>query len=211
MSARLARTAEGWWLVTPVGPIRLGLTAPTMARLLPDRAALDAAIQAGRKAAAAPRQAVPAGSLDLLSPVAAPVLSVAQMVNYPTGSTLAEPSVWSSRAASCGACELARRTGSPRKPHGNQGGRRDRHRRCGCSHRQRRLPCHRPPRTGAADHTRSAPLSHPTTHSPRPSPSPDCLNARKSSHGPAVVLACLAGRPRQFTQGYQTMSGHPSH
>jgi hypothetical protein len=109
MSARLARTAGGWWLVTPVGPIRLGLTAPTMARLLAGRAALDAAIQAGRKAAAAPRQAVPAGSLDLLSPVTAHVRSVAQMVNYPTGSTLAEPSVWSSWAASCGACELSAR------------------------------------------------------------------------------------------------------
>jgi hypothetical protein len=47
MSARLARTAEGWWLVTPADPIRLGLTAPTMARLLADRAALDAAIRAG--------------------------------------------------------------------------------------------------------------------------------------------------------------------
>ena len=32
MSACLARTAEGWCLVTPAGPIRLGLTAPTMAR-----------------------------------------------------------------------------------------------------------------------------------------------------------------------------------
>ena len=34
MSARLARTADGWWLVTPAGLIRLGLTAPTTAALL---------------------------------------------------------------------------------------------------------------------------------------------------------------------------------
>jgi 2-keto-4-pentenoate hydratase/2-oxohepta-3-ene-1,7-dioic acid hydratase in catechol pathway len=83
MSARLARTADGWWLVTPAGLVRLGLTAPTTAALLADRAALDTAIEAGRKAVAAdPRQAVPAGSLDLLSPVTAPARIVAQAVNY---------------------------------------------------------------------------------------------------------------------------------
>ena len=73
MNARLARTADGWWLVTPAGLIRLGLTAPTTAALLADRPALDTAAETARLAAAAnPHEAVPAGSLDLLSPVTAP-------------------------------------------------------------------------------------------------------------------------------------------
>ena len=83
MSANLARTADGWWLVTPAGLIPLGLTAPTTAALLADRPALDAAVETARLAAAAdPHEAVPAGSLDLLSPVTAPARIVAQMVNY---------------------------------------------------------------------------------------------------------------------------------
>ena len=53
MSARLGRTADGWWLVTPAGLIRLGLTAPTTAALLAGRAALDTAIETARLAAAA--------------------------------------------------------------------------------------------------------------------------------------------------------------
>ena len=53
MSARLARTADGWWLVTPAGLIPLGLTAPTTAALLADRAALDAAVETARLAVAA--------------------------------------------------------------------------------------------------------------------------------------------------------------
>ena len=84
MSARLARTADGWWLVTPAwrNP-GLGLTAPTTAALLADRPALDTAVETARLAAAAnPHEAVPAGSLDLLSPVTAPARIVAQMVNY---------------------------------------------------------------------------------------------------------------------------------
>jgi 2-keto-4-pentenoate hydratase/2-oxohepta-3-ene-1,7-dioic acid hydratase in catechol pathway len=83
MSARLARTADGWWLVAPAGLVRLGLTAPTTAALLADRPALDAAVETARLAAAAePHEAVPAGSLDLLSPVTAPARIVAQAVNY---------------------------------------------------------------------------------------------------------------------------------
>ena len=83
MSARLARTADGWWLAAPAGLVRLGLTAPTTAALLADRAALEAAAETARLAAAAePHQAVPAGSLDLLSPVTAPARIVAQAVNY---------------------------------------------------------------------------------------------------------------------------------
>jgi 2-keto-4-pentenoate hydratase/2-oxohepta-3-ene-1,7-dioic acid hydratase in catechol pathway len=80
MSARLARTADGWWAVTPAGLVRLGLPAATTAGLLADRAALAAAIDAAHAAAA--RDAVPADSVDLLSPVTAPARVVAQAVNY---------------------------------------------------------------------------------------------------------------------------------
>jgi 2-keto-4-pentenoate hydratase/2-oxohepta-3-ene-1,7-dioic acid hydratase in catechol pathway len=79
MTARLARTADGWWLLTPAGLVRLGLDAPTTGGLLADRAALDAAVAA---ASAAEGAAVPAGSLGLLSPVTAPARVVAQAVNY---------------------------------------------------------------------------------------------------------------------------------
>jgi 2-keto-4-pentenoate hydratase/2-oxohepta-3-ene-1,7-dioic acid hydratase in catechol pathway len=80
MSTRLARTADGWWAVTPAGLVRLGLAAATTAGLLADRAVLQEAIDAAQ--ATAPRDAVPAGSLDLLSPVTAPARVVAQAVNY---------------------------------------------------------------------------------------------------------------------------------
>jgi len=83
MNARLARTAEGWWVMTPAGLIRLDLAADTTARLLANRVALEAAIKAARATAiAAPRNAVPAESLQLLSPVTAPTRVIAQMVNY---------------------------------------------------------------------------------------------------------------------------------
>jgi 2-keto-4-pentenoate hydratase/2-oxohepta-3-ene-1,7-dioic acid hydratase in catechol pathway len=80
MSARLARTAEGWWLVTPAGLARLDLPAATTAGLLADQAALAAAIEAAQ--ATDPRDAVPQESVDLLSPVTAPARVVAQAVNY---------------------------------------------------------------------------------------------------------------------------------
>ena len=81
MSANLARTAEGWWLQTPHGMVRLDLAAATTAQLIADRAALDAAVGVAR-AAATPGDAVPTESLDLLRPVTAPARVVAQMVNY---------------------------------------------------------------------------------------------------------------------------------
>ena len=80
MSARLARTADGWWAVTPAGLVRLGLPAATTGGLLADRVALTAAVDAAQ--AAAPQEAVPADSVDLLSPVTAPARVVAQAVNY---------------------------------------------------------------------------------------------------------------------------------
>ena len=79
MSARIARTADGWWAVTSAGLVRLGLTAATTAGLLADRAALAAAIGTAQ---ARHQDAVPAESLDLLSPVTAPARVVAQAVNY---------------------------------------------------------------------------------------------------------------------------------
>jgi 2-keto-4-pentenoate hydratase/2-oxohepta-3-ene-1,7-dioic acid hydratase in catechol pathway len=81
MSASLARTADGWWLVTPVGLVPLGLPAATTARLLADRDALEQAIQAAQGQAGT-CQRVPPASLDLLSPVTAPARVVAQAVNY---------------------------------------------------------------------------------------------------------------------------------
>lgn len=80
MSANLARTADGWWVVTPAGLVPLGLPAATTARLLADRDTLGNAVQAAQ--AAAPQDAVPVESVDLLSPVTAPARVVAQMVNY---------------------------------------------------------------------------------------------------------------------------------
>ena len=85
MSANLARTADGWWAVTPAGLVRLGLPATTTAGLLADRAALTAAIEAAHAADA--QDAVSAGSLDLHSPVTAPARVVAQAVNYRSHAT----------------------------------------------------------------------------------------------------------------------------
>ena len=88
MSARLARTADGWWVVTPAGLVRLDLPGATTAGLLADRTALTAAIESAQAtAAAAPRDAVPAESLDLRSPVTAPARVVAQAVNYRSHAT----------------------------------------------------------------------------------------------------------------------------
>jgi 2-keto-4-pentenoate hydratase/2-oxohepta-3-ene-1,7-dioic acid hydratase in catechol pathway len=84
MSTRLARTAAGWWAVTPAGLIRLDLTAATTAGLLADRAALATAIGAAH---ARQQDAVPAESLDLLSPVTTPARVVAQAVNYRSHAT----------------------------------------------------------------------------------------------------------------------------
>ena len=88
MSASLARTADGWWAVTPAGLVRLDLAAATTAGLLADRAVLQEAIDAAQATAATvPRDAVPADSLDLLSPVTAPARVVAQAVNYRSHAT----------------------------------------------------------------------------------------------------------------------------
>src|SRR6185369_11862555 len=83
VSVNLARSADAWWAMTPAGMVRLGVPAATTARLLADRPALDAAVDAAQTLAAeSPHEAVPVESLDLLSPVTAPARVVAQMVNY---------------------------------------------------------------------------------------------------------------------------------
>ena len=87
MSARLARTADGWWAVTPAGLVRLGLAAATTAGLLADPAALAAAIEAAHAPGRRPQDAVSADSVDLLSPVTAPARVVAQAVNYRSHAT----------------------------------------------------------------------------------------------------------------------------
>jgi 2-keto-4-pentenoate hydratase/2-oxohepta-3-ene-1,7-dioic acid hydratase in catechol pathway len=84
MSVNLARTADGWWAVTPAGLVRLDLPAATTAGLLADRTALAAAIAAAH---ARQQDAVPAESLDLLSPVTAPARVIAQAVNYRSHAT----------------------------------------------------------------------------------------------------------------------------
>ena len=83
MSINLARTADGWWLQTRHGMVRLDVTTETTGQLLSDREGLDAAIAAAARAVhPTPGDAVPVGSLDLLSPVTTPARVVAQMVNY---------------------------------------------------------------------------------------------------------------------------------
>jgi 2-keto-4-pentenoate hydratase/2-oxohepta-3-ene-1,7-dioic acid hydratase in catechol pathway len=79
VSTSLARTADGWWAVTPAGLVRLDLPAATTAGLLADRANLAAAVDAAQ---AGQQEAVPAESLDLISPVTVPARVVAQAVNY---------------------------------------------------------------------------------------------------------------------------------
>jgi len=81
MTANLARSAEGWWVQTGAGLVRLAVpNATTTGELLADRPALDRAIGTAR--AAAPAEARPVDTLELLSPVTAPTRVVAQMVNY---------------------------------------------------------------------------------------------------------------------------------
>ena len=87
MSVNLGRTAEGWWLQTPSGLVRLESVEPTTGGLLRDRGALDAAVSGARRSVEEGATALPAESLDLLSPVTAPARVVAQMVNYRSHAT----------------------------------------------------------------------------------------------------------------------------
>ncbi|MEN3225631.1 fumarylacetoacetate hydrolase family protein [Mycolicibacterium porcinum] len=74
MTISILRTADAWWVQTATGAVRIDTSATTTGELLADRAAIDAATRGG--------EAVPADSLDLLSPVTAPCRVVAQMTNF---------------------------------------------------------------------------------------------------------------------------------
>jgi 2-keto-4-pentenoate hydratase/2-oxohepta-3-ene-1,7-dioic acid hydratase in catechol pathway len=78
VSVAVARTAEGWWVVTGHRLTRVATEARTTAALLADRAAVDAA------AAHPDPKGPPLEGATLLSPVTMPARVVAQMVNYRT-------------------------------------------------------------------------------------------------------------------------------
>jgi 2-keto-4-pentenoate hydratase/2-oxohepta-3-ene-1,7-dioic acid hydratase in catechol pathway len=76
MSTNVARTADGWWVVSPDGrATAVDTSATTTAELLADRAAIA-------RGAAGGGETVPVESLLLESPVTTPARVVAQMVNY---------------------------------------------------------------------------------------------------------------------------------
>jgi hypothetical protein len=113
MRTRLARTADGWWLDTPGGLIRLGVEARSTGALLADRDTLAAAVEAARTAAAAdPHLAVPAESLDLLSPVTAPLL----LTGTPGGTALQAPPA-GSRSSTATAAPWGGHAGRARSPY----------------------------------------------------------------------------------------------
>ncbi|MFC7447865.1 fumarylacetoacetate hydrolase family protein [Rhodococcus daqingensis] len=74
MSISVLRTTDGWWVRTPDGAARIDTAATTTAKILADRAAIEAAATAN--------VTVPVETLDLLSPVTAPCRVVAQMTNF---------------------------------------------------------------------------------------------------------------------------------
>lgn len=73
MSTSVLRTADAWWVQTPLGAAKVQTTARTTAELLADRPAI---------AAAASAETVPVDGLALVSPVTAPCRVVAQMTNF---------------------------------------------------------------------------------------------------------------------------------
>ncbi len=77
MSVAVARTAEGWWVVSGDRLLPIATKARTTARVLADRAAVDAAASSGSGGQ-------PLAGAKLLSPVTMPARVVAQMVNYRT-------------------------------------------------------------------------------------------------------------------------------
>jgi 2-keto-4-pentenoate hydratase/2-oxohepta-3-ene-1,7-dioic acid hydratase in catechol pathway len=74
MTLYIVRTANAWWVQTSTGASKIATGATTTAKLLADRAAIDAAATRG--------DTVPVESLDLVSPVTTPCRVVAQMTNY---------------------------------------------------------------------------------------------------------------------------------
>jgi len=74
MTTTIFRTADAWYVATPDGAVKIATKAGTTAQLLRDREAIAAA--------AVSSDAVPVGSLALVSPVTAPCRVVAQMTNF---------------------------------------------------------------------------------------------------------------------------------
>ncbi len=74
MSINVIRTASGWWVETPEGLQPVATSAASLAELLADRAAIEAAADVGGAGTGLEE--------ELLSPVTAPCRVVAQMVNY---------------------------------------------------------------------------------------------------------------------------------
>lgn len=74
MATSILRTADAWWLSTPVGAVRIPTDASTTAELMADRAAIDSAAGGG--------DTVPIGELDLVSPITLPCRLVAQATNF---------------------------------------------------------------------------------------------------------------------------------
>jgi 2-keto-4-pentenoate hydratase/2-oxohepta-3-ene-1,7-dioic acid hydratase in catechol pathway len=74
MTLSILRTADGWWVNTATGAVKVNTEATTTASLLADRAAIDAA--------ASGSETVTLDSLTLMSPVTAPCRVVAQMTNF---------------------------------------------------------------------------------------------------------------------------------
>lgn len=74
MTISIYRTTDAWWAGNSDSVAKVDTDATTTAQLLADRAAIDRA--------AASTETVPAGSLELLSPVTKPCRVVAQMTNF---------------------------------------------------------------------------------------------------------------------------------
>ena len=75
MTTAVARTTEGWWVVSNGQANLVATDAATTRDLLADRAAIDAATRSGMTTVAL-------ADLELLSPVTAPCRVVAQLANY---------------------------------------------------------------------------------------------------------------------------------
>lgn len=74
MSIAVLRTADAWWVETPVGASRIDTSATTTAELLADRQAIEAA-RSGT-------DVVAVETLSLISPVTAPCRVMANMTNF---------------------------------------------------------------------------------------------------------------------------------
>ncbi len=74
MTVSVLRTADGWWVKTPDGAVRIDTAATTTAALLADRTPIEAAAAGGN--------AVALDTLKVISPVTRPCRVVAQMTNF---------------------------------------------------------------------------------------------------------------------------------